>query len=137
MSGNNEAKNGSSNLGGMAIGCVIDIAMMIAFCIVVSKDTMVNACAYAILLAIPVTIVRVILYKLDMHTMLVGQLLGPVVLIGAMLLAVFCPIETEKDADDPAALVQSRSLLFADIHDHGIHEIASSLTNFKYSASCG
>ena len=103
MSGNNKTKDSSSGLGGMAIGCVIDIVMMVAFCIFVSEDTMVNACAYAILLAIPVTIVRVILYKLDMHTMLVGQLLGPVVLLGAMLLAVCCPIDTEKDADDPAA----------------------------------
>ncbi len=105
MSGNNEAKNSSSNLGGMAIGCVIDIVMMVAFCIFVSEDTTVYACAYAIMLAIPVTIVRVILYKLDMHTMLVGQLLGPGVLLGAMLLAVFCPIDTEKgkDPDDPVA----------------------------------
>ena len=44
MSGN-KAKDSSSNLGGMAIGCVIDIVMMIAFCIIVSEDTMVNACA--------------------------------------------------------------------------------------------
>ena len=104
MSGN-KAKDSSSNLGGMAIGCVIDIVMMVAFCIFVSEDTRVQAFAYAILLAIPVAIVRVILYKLDMHTTLVGQLLGPVVLVGAMLLAVFCPINTEKGKgqDDPAA----------------------------------
>ena len=103
MSGNNKAKDSSSNLGGMAIGCVIDIVMMAAFCFFVSEDTRVQAFAYAILLAIPVAIVRVILYKLDMHTTLVGQLLGPVVLLGAMLLAVFCPIDTEKGKDDPAA----------------------------------
>ena len=103
MSGDEKTK--TSRLGGMAIGCVIDIVMMVAFCIFVSEDTMANAFAYAILLAIPVAIVRVILYKLDRHTMLVGQLLGPVVLLGAMLLAVFCPIDTEKGKgqDDPAA----------------------------------
>ena len=103
MSGDEKTK--TSRLGGMAIGCVIDIVMMVAFCIFVSEDTMANAFAYAILLAIPVAIVRVILYKLDRHTMLVGQLLGPVVLLGAMLLAVYCPINTEKgeSQDDPAA----------------------------------
>ena len=103
MSGNNKAKDSSSNLGGMAIGCIIDIVLMAAFCFFVSEDTRVQVFAYAILLAIPVAIVRVILYKLDMHTTLVGQLLGPVVLLGAMLLAVFCPIDTEKGQDDPAA----------------------------------
>ena len=95
-------KDSSNNLSGMAIGCAIDIAMMVAFCIFVSEDTRVNAFAYAILLAIPVTIVRVILYKLDLHTSLVGQLLGPAVLLGAMLLAVFCPIDAEKGKDDPS-----------------------------------
>ena len=90
-------KDSSNNLSGMAIGCAIDIAMMVAFCIFVSEDTIVNAFAYAILLAIPVTIARVILYKLDLHTSLVGQLLGPAVLLGAMLLAVFCPINTDRE----------------------------------------
>ena len=100
-------KNDSSGgLSGMATGCAIDILMMIAFCIVVSEDTMVNACAYAILLAVPVTIVRVILYKTDLHTTLVGRLLGPAVLLGAMLLSVYCPIKVEEKGtgkESPAA----------------------------------
>ena len=99
-------KDSSNNLSGMAIGCAIDIAMMVAFCIFVSEDTRVNAFAYAILLAIPVTIVRVILYKLDLHTSLVGQLLGPAVLLGAMMLAVFCPINTDKESGEVEPAVQ-------------------------------
>ena len=99
-------KDRSNSLSGMAIGCAIDIAMMVAFCIFVSEDTRVNAFAYAILLAIPVTIARVILYKLDLHTSLVGQLLGPAVLLGAMLLAVFCPINTDKESGEVEPAVQ-------------------------------
>ena len=105
MSGNSQTKDGSNNLGGMAMGCGIDIVMMGAFGLIVGTETMATALAYAMLLAIPVTLVRVILYKLGKHTTRIGQLLGPAFLLGAMLLAVCCPIDTEKEKgpDGPAA----------------------------------
>ena len=105
MSGNSQTKDDSNSLGGMAMGCVIDIVMMGAFGLIVGTEMMANALAYAMLLAIPVTLVRVILYKLGKHTTRIGRLLGPVFLLGAMLLAVCCPINTEKEKgpDDSAA----------------------------------
>ena len=90
----------SGGLGGMAIGCAIDIAMMVAFCLCMREEMIVNAFAYAILLAVPVTLVRVVLCKTGRHTPLVGRLLGPIVLLGAMLLAVFRPIKVEEGGQE-------------------------------------
>ena len=96
----NEAKNELGKrpgfTGGMAFGCLIDIAMLACFAIAMGEDRMISALAYAILLLGPALIVRWLLHREGRLDGWLGRLLGPAFLVAAMLLAVYLPIETEK-----------------------------------------
>ena len=82
--------------GNMAIGCLLDILLMVGFACVVGEDTVISALAYATILAFFVWGARWLLNQFDLLDGWCGRLIGPVVLAGAMLLAVFCPVKTDK-----------------------------------------
>ena len=82
--------------GNMAIGCLLDIVLIVGFALVMSEERLVNALAYAIILAVPVWFVRWLLNRLDLLDGWWGRLLGPAALVFAMYLSIHCPIETDK-----------------------------------------
>ena len=86
------------------IGCLLDIVLLAGFACAVRKDTLTDALAYATVLAILTWGARWLLKQFGLLDGWCGRLVGPVILVGAMLLAVFCPTETEKNpsADDTA-----------------------------------
>ena len=85
-----------SCVGGMAVGCLLDIVMIVAFAVAMGEETMISALAYAALLFVPVMIVRYLLNAAGKLEGLRGKLLGPAFMIAAMLLAVFRPIKVEE-----------------------------------------
>ena len=85
--------------GNLTIGCLMDIVLIVGYACVAGKDRLAGAMAYAILLTIPVVIVRVILHFNNLSDSLVTRFLGPGALVGALLLATFCPIG-EANAED-------------------------------------
>ena len=92
--------------GNMAIGCLLDIVLIVCFACVVETETLAGALAYATVLSVLVWGARWVLHSMDLLDGWCGRLIGPVVLVGAMLLAVFCPIG-DKDKgtdgiDDPS-----------------------------------
>ena len=101
--------------GNFGVGCLLDIVLMAGFACVVKTDTLAGALAYATVLAVVTWGVRWLLDQFDLLDGWCGRLIGPVVLVGAMLLAVFCPIKTDK-ADpvpngEPAAATNDASSL--------------------------
>ncbi|MBO7685480.1 MAG: AAA family ATPase [Kiritimatiellae bacterium] len=82
--------------GDFGIGCALDVVLMVVFACAMGQDTVVSALAYAIILASVVWGARWLLNKLDLLDGWCGRLIGPVALVGAMLLGVFCPIKTDK-----------------------------------------
>ena len=82
--------------GNLAIGCLLDIVLIVGFALVMSEERLVNALAYAIILAVPVWLVRWLLNRLDLLDGWWGRLLGPAALVFAMYLSIHCPIETDK-----------------------------------------
>ena len=87
--------------GNFGIGCALDIVLMVVFACAMGQDTVFSALAYAIILAIVVWGARWLLKQFDLLDGWCGRLIGPVVLVGAMLLAVFCPIKTDKADSGP------------------------------------
>ncbi len=99
-------------VGNMAIGCLLDIVLIVCFACVVRTETLAGALAYAILLSVLVWGARWVLHVMGLLDGWCGRLIGPVVLVVAMLLAVFCPMggnETDDldDSSDPAKSEQS------------------------------
>ena len=93
--------------GNFGVGCLLDIVLMAVFACATGQDTVVSALAYATVLAVLVWGARWLLHQWDLLDGWCGRLIGPVVLVGAMLLAVFCPIKTDKEesakSEDPSA----------------------------------
>ena len=87
--------------GNFGVGCLLDIVLMAGFACVVKTDTLAGALAYATVLAVVTWGVRWLLKQFDLLDGWCGRLIGPVVLVGAMLLAVFCPIKTDKADSGP------------------------------------
>ena len=83
--------------GNFGIGCLLDVVLMAVFACATGQDTVVSALAYATILAVLVWGARWLLHQWDLLDGWCGRLIGPVVLVGAMLLAVFCPIKTDKE----------------------------------------
>ena len=79
------------------IGCLLDVVLMACFAFAVGKDTFADALAYAAVLAVLTWGARWLLKQFDLLDGWCGRLVGPIVLVGAMLLAVFCPTETGKE----------------------------------------
>jgi len=101
-------------VGNMAIGCLLDIVLIVCFACVVGTETLASALAYATVLSVLVWGARWALHSMDLLDGWCGRLIGPVVLVGAMLLAVFCPIGDKDsgaddldDSSDPAKSEQS------------------------------
>ena len=101
-------------VGNMAIGCLLDIVLIVCFACVVRTETLAGALAYATVLSVLVWGARWALHAMDMLDGWCGRLIGPVALVGAMLLAVFCPIGDKEagaddldDSSDPARSEQS------------------------------
>ncbi len=101
-------------VGNMAIGCLLDIVLIVCFACVVRTETLAGALAYATVLSVLVWGARWALHSMDMLDGWCGRLIGPVALVGAMLLAVFCPISDKDagaddlaDSSDPAKSEQS------------------------------
>ena len=97
-------RKGFGFAGDMAIGCLLDIVLITCFAMAVGGDLLVSALAYAIMLSVPVWGLRWLLGHLGLLGGWCGRLLGPSVLVCAMLLSVFCPIRTgdEIGGDKPA-----------------------------------
>ncbi len=93
-------RKGFGFAGDMAVGCLLDIVLVTCFALAVGEDRLASAFAYAIVLSVPVWGLRWLLSHFGMLDGWCGRLLGPAVLVGAMLLSVFCPIKTE---DKPGA----------------------------------
>ena len=99
MSKETEGKKRLGFAGNMAIGCLLDIVLMAGFACAVGKDTLTTALAYATVLAVLVWGARWVLHVMGLLDGWCGRLVGPVVLVGAMLLAVFHPIHSDESAD--------------------------------------
>ena len=84
----------------MAIGCLLDIVLIVGFALVMSEERLVNALAYAIILAVPVWLVRWLLNWLDLLDGWWGRLLGPVALVFAMYLSIRCPISKGQSGNE-------------------------------------
>ena len=93
MSGRNRRSLGFK--GNMAIGCLLDIVLIVSFGLVMSEERLITALAYAIILCVPVWGLRWLLDQFDLLDGWCGRLVGPVVLVFAMLLSVYCPIKTD------------------------------------------
>ena len=79
------------------VGCALDVILMVGFAfIVMDTERVGHALGYALGLSILVWGARWLLNQFDLLDGWCGRLIGPVVLVGAMLLAVFCPIKTDK-----------------------------------------
>ena len=94
MSGRNRRSLGFK--GNMAIGCLLDIVLIVSFGLVMSEERLITALAYAIIFCVPVWGLRWLLDQFDLLDGWCGRLVGPVVLVFAMLLSVYCPIKTDK-----------------------------------------
>ncbi|MBR1587036.1 MAG: AAA family ATPase, partial [Kiritimatiellae bacterium] len=88
-------RRGFGFAGDMAVGCLLDVALMTCFAFAVGEDRLASAFAYAIILAVPVWGLRWLLGRFGLLDGWCGRLLGPVVLAGAMSLAVLFPIKTD------------------------------------------
>ena len=73
--------------GNMAIGCLLDIVLIVCFACAVRTETLAGALAYATVLSVLVWGARWALHSMDLLDGWCGRLIGPVVLVGAMLLA--------------------------------------------------
>ena len=83
--------------GDFGVGCALDVILIVGFAIIVMDAERVgHALGYALGLSIVVWGVRWLLNQFDLLDGWCGRLIGPVALVGAMLLAVFCPIKTDK-----------------------------------------
>ena len=94
--------------GDFGVGCALEAILMVVFTIVVMDAKRVgHALGYALGLSILLWGARWLLNKFDLLDGWCGRLIGPVALVGAMLLAVFCPIKTDKadpvQSGEPAA----------------------------------
>ena len=94
MNGRNRRSLGFK--GNMAIGCLLDIVLIVGFGLVMSEERLITALAYAIILCVPVWGLRWLLDQFDLLDGWCGRLVGPVVLVFAMLLSVYCPIKTDN-----------------------------------------
>ena len=83
--------------GDFGVGCALEVILMVVFTIIVMDAKRVGyALGYALGLSILLWGARWLLNKFDLLDGWCGRLIGPVVLVAAMLLAVFCPIKTDK-----------------------------------------
>ena len=99
--GQNSGLKKSFGFGGdMAVGCAIDVLLMIVFAVALAEKTMVSTLAYAIIFSLPVLGLRFVLRFFGVLDGWCGRLLGPVVLLGAMLLAIVHPIEVTDENGD-------------------------------------
>ena len=91
--------------GNMAIGCLLDIVLIVGFACLMSEERLTTTLAYAIILCVPVWGVRWLLNQVDLLDGWCGRLLGPAALVGAMFLSIYCPIKTDKPkgGDEPVA----------------------------------
>ena len=97
MSNEKKARNSFGFWGDFGVGCALDVILMLGFAIIVmDAERIGHALGYALVLSIFVWGARWLLNQFDLLDGWCGRLIGPVVLVGAMLLAVFCPIKTDK-----------------------------------------
>ncbi len=92
--------------GDFGFGCLLDIVLMVGFICAVEESTWTGAVYYATMLSVLVWGLRWLLHQFDLLGGWCGRLIGPVVLVGAMLLAVFSPhkINLQSDTkDEPAS----------------------------------
>ena len=87
--------------GGLALGCLGQVALLVAMFFVMTEEYVVSVMAYAILLAVPAVLVRRFLLGMDWLGEWGARLLGPGFFVTAMLLARFCPIEATNEAGEP------------------------------------
>ena len=95
-----------ANIGDSAIGCLIDIIILISLAAVLSENMMVSAIIWALILALPVSVVRLILYKTDSLDPWTARFLGPCFVVAAATLSFVLPLELdifENGEDAPAA----------------------------------
>ena len=89
--------------GNFGIGCLLDVVLIVVFALIVMDAERVgHALGYALGLSIVVWGIRWLLNQLNLLDGWCGRLIGPVALVGAMLLAVFCPLKTGEDSEAPA-----------------------------------
>ena len=112
-----DAGDKSGIAGGMAIGCLIEIAMLVCLGLAMGEDTASDACAYALIFALPALFIHILAYrcqrrwgKLDVW---VNRLLGPLLFALVMLLAVYYPFDVgdQSAGKSPPAERQSAAAL--------------------------
>ena len=106
-----EKRNGGDWAADMGLGCLLDIALLVALVVLLDSDRGVCAVAYMLLLGVPSLIVRWLLHRSGvLHRSLGGwggRLLGPGFVLLAVALAYLAPLPLEEDdaGGDPPAPV--------------------------------
>ena len=86
-----------------ALGCLFDLALLVVFGLVTSRDDAICAVAYAIVLWLLSLLVKWVLDFFDLEDSLFARNLGHLVIVGAMAFAILNPIDlkTDEGGDEP------------------------------------
>ena len=99
-----EMNDNGKKMGGKAIGCLVDVVMMVCLSFALSEDTMVSLLAYMMMFGIPALTIGWIASKIPGLSGFVNgtltMLFVHVLIIGCALLAIFHPIKVENDKGD-------------------------------------
>ncbi len=87
--------NSEANVGDTAIGCLLDVMMLIVLAAVLSEGMMISAIMWVLILSIPVWILRFILYQSQSLDPWTARFLGPSFVVAAAVLAFIMPLELE------------------------------------------
>ena len=87
----------------MAIGCLTQVAILVAFGMAFGEGKLINAIAWAMILAVPTAVLRLVLHALDLSGGWLERLLGPIVMIGVIALALTVKLDSEKEGDGEKA----------------------------------
>ena len=87
----------------MAIGCLTQVAILVAFGMAFGEGKLINAIAWAMILAVPTAVLRFVLHALDLSGGWLERLLGPIVMIGVIALALTVKLDSEKEGDGEKA----------------------------------
>ena len=87
-----------------AIGCLVDVVLMVFICIALKEDTMVSAIAYMIIFTLAALALGWILNLLDFDVWGCTGFAAPAIIVLSTLMAIFKPIEVEdgKGGKEPA-----------------------------------
>ena len=87
-----------------ALGCLMDIVLMVFICVALKEDTMISAIAYMIIFTLAALALGWILNLLDFDVWDCTGFAIPAIIVLSTLMAIFKPIEVEdgKGGKEPA-----------------------------------